>query len=288
LKSRHIKLTFLLLGVVGLISFLYFQGSNKSTALNNQNNDNAKVFSEMEKNAVSNFDFLSYTKKAIKDLIPEKGSELSKIIQSSDNSPKDTNLLRKCANKSDENQIPILSAFYYKKLAEAQKNNAYYWATAGRRFFDAQGFVGDESPDRAFFVDQSILCLEQSLKLNPKDLDARADLAANYIESRSEPMKGVGLLRENLQLDSNHIKTILYLGFSSMQSQQFPKAVKRFKRLTEIAPKNPDYHRFLGEAYLQAKDKADARRELILYKSMIKDKRLITDVEKLLQSIDLH
>ncbi len=301
--STRIKQLTLVAVVCGLIAFLYFNNRNTSTALTSQNRSQATGTDLPTGNAASGrgpqeaasasgakasstpFDFVHYQQDELKRLKAQLPAGFEQKIETlSKQSDSDTAAARDIGRTWDKLERPVLSGWYYKKIADKTPRNAWNWFLVGKRYFDGQAFLAN-SAAMPYFVDESMAAYEKALAIDPKNLDAKADLAANIIEGKSEPMKGIGLLREIIQTDSLNRKALLYLGVFSMQSKQFDRAIARFRKLTEIDPSNADYHRLLAEADMEAGKKDEARKEFKVYKGMVRDPRLLADVNRILTSL---
>ncbi len=90
----------------------------------------------------------------------------------------------------------------------------------------------------------------QVLEKDSSLLDVKAKLAMTYVTS-STPMKGILLLRKVVDQDPKNKLAVFNLGLLSVQSGQYDKAVERFLRLLEIAPKDYRAHYYLAYCYTQ-------------------------------------
>jgi predicted Zn-dependent protease len=267
----------------GLIAFIYFNGRNNPSALLKNDSSHTSSGEATAQKSGEPFNYELYKQDVKKQVGAADATDLTKLEEEFRTGPTQE-LMLKLAEKYDKLQKPALSAYYYNRLADARKSDPKIWALAGKKYFEAQGmFTG--TPPYAYFVSESMKAYDRALALNPKDLDSKADQAVNFIEGKQEPMKGVGMLREILQIDSNNRQALLYLGVLSMQSGQYPKAIGRFKKLAGLDPGHADYHRYLGEAYISAGQKAEGRAELEKYKSMITDPRQKEEVDGMLKGI---
>jgi cytochrome c-type biogenesis protein CcmH/NrfG len=105
---------------------------------------------------------------------------------------------------------------------------------------------------------EAIACFEEALKVNPDNVDTKIALASCYTDGTGETMKGVTLLREVTQKDSNNIAANIILGKLAIQSGQFDKAVKRLERVIALRSDNTEAMYFLAEAYKGLGDKNKA------------------------------
>ncbi|MDQ3072116.1 MAG: hypothetical protein M3Q97_02450 [Bacteroidota bacterium] len=268
----------------GLVAFLFINGTRSSSALMKED----KSLGHGEKG----FDFLSYDKEAKAKLEPGQ----KKYLDSLDAVTKvvETNAAAKAelAGAYDSLGIPAMAAFYYGQLAQADANNPDYWAKTGDAYFDAQQQVTD-SPTFYFFLDKSMEAYDKVLALMPGNLDVKANQGWNlHVASQGNPegtMKGVGKLREVLQVNPEHRRALLYMGLLSLQSNQVGKAIERFEKLTALPanndPEYPFYFWYLAEAQMKNKDPEKARQALLTFKSLVKDPRLKEQADALLLSI---
>ncbi|WP_027003657.1 tetratricopeptide repeat protein [Hugenholtzia roseola] len=129
---------------------------------------------------------------------------------------------------------------------------AYY---EGVRFMLQQQTVAQMSEKAQSYYQ---VFLEKQDPKSPIALEAQAELAMTYMRT-STPMKGVALLRQNLEINPKHLTTLENLGLLSMESGQYQKAVDYFQQVCELKP-NDLYADFsLASAYAQAGKKELAR-----------------------------
>ncbi len=68
-------------------------------------------------------------------------------------------------------------------------------------------------------------------------LQAKVDEASRILmEGKQPPMMAIGMIREVLEVDSNHIGALMKLGEFSLLSGQYDKAEMRFTRVIELEP----------------------------------------------------
>ena len=271
-----------------LVAFLFLNGKNNSTAL--------KKDTVQSGFGGKSFDFDLYAKD-VKAKLDKKDADEIMLLEGQ---LKGRGLTQKykqaLAEKYESLNKPAMAGYYFKQLAEAEPSNEYYWFKTGESFFDAEQFVEDEMSYK-YFVDESSKALEKTVQLNPGNLEAKADLAMNMVLGKGQPMVGVGMLREILQVDSNNRKALFYMGVFSIQSGQMDKAAQRFEQLISLGPDNdknyPYYYRYLGSVYAQMaqKDpvyKTKARTAFLNYKQQVTalhDDRLVKEADELLNAI---
>jgi tetratricopeptide (TPR) repeat protein len=144
---------------------------------------------------------------------------------------------------------PDISAEFAKSGAEVS-NLAKDWIYAGQRFYYSVRFVKDPA-EHPVLYSNAIECLEKGLKLDPANIDAKIDLAACFVEGSPDPMKGIGLLREIEQIDSNNVKLQMNFAMFSARSGQWDRAIKRYKKVLELQPDFIEGWLNLADAYEQ-------------------------------------
>ncbi|NNE55475.1 MAG: tetratricopeptide repeat protein [Flavobacteriales bacterium] len=70
--------------------------------------------------------------------------------------------------------------------------------------------------------------------------DPDLERALYLVNSGSNPMEGITLLRQMVEEDSTNVEAQLWLGRFSIQSNQLDKALNRFKTVTRIQPQYAD------------------------------------------------
>ena len=176
-------------------------------------------------------------------------------------------IARKQANNLTEKAEKDQSAIAYKDIAEfweKQKElnmaaNYYKRAAFLENTEKSVTFAGNlflavmqktEKPEiRKWQALEAIGCFNKVLELNPENTEAKIALATCYTEGTGETMKGVTLLREVTQKDSNNISANIILGKLAIQSGQFDKAIRRLELVLSLRPENTEAMYFLAEAY---------------------------------------
>ena len=172
------------------------------------------------------------------------------------------------------------------KKAEAD-NNEQSWMSSGEDFLKGARLIqGDK---KAVLYKGAMDGFEKALVLNPENLSAKTNLGTAIVESSSmtgtQPMKGITLLREVIQKDSNNIDANLQLGLFSVTSQQFDKAIERFKRILRIDSTHIDMYVYLGDTYMQMVEKQKAIENYENYKTRVKDTLIIKDIDQYIKKL---
>ena len=176
----------------------------------------------------------------------------------------------------DQKKMFALSAYYYEQKAEKDHSEKSY-INASFRYFDAYKNAIDSSL-KVNMVEKAIKNYTKVIALNPKNLDAKTDLAILYAEATAEPMKGIMMLREVIAENPNHENAQLNLGFLSVKSGQFEKALERFDKVLEINPKYIDAHLLKAQVYVQMNEKQKAIDNFEKYKKLSTDLNMIQQV----------
>jgi len=289
MQSRRVIQIGLAVVIVGVIAFVFLSGENKSSAFFDSK-ARPKAMDKDKAGAPAGFNFDLLEKDIVAKLEkPDADKVLVMKGRLSGRGAMNENILV-LAKEYEHLHQPALAGYYYEKLTHLEPNNENVWFGMGKNFFDAEQTISDQ-PTFNYFVGLSYQALHKVLEMDPKgNLEAMTDQAVNILESQKEsPMNGVGLLREVVQLDSNNRKALNYLGLFSMQSNQFDKAIVRFKHLTDMGqdndPNYPYYYRSLGQAYAGAGKKQEAIEAYKKYKSLVTEEHLQQEADKLIESI---
>jgi len=180
-------------------------------------------------------------------------------------------------NMWDSLRKPVVAAYYMEQAAIASSVETN-WLEAGNRYYAATRFAKEEM-ERHMLFDKAMECFEKTLQLNPKNVEAKINLASCYVEGTSDPMKGIGLLKEVEKTDSNNVNLQLNFAFFSERSGQWDKAIARFEKVLKIQPDFIEAHLHLADAYEQKGDKENAIKSLEKYKDLVDDVTIKTEVQ---------
>lgn len=160
-----------------------------------------------------------------------------------------------------EKKLNFAGQFYLELMHEAGTPAVQAWAAGG-----------------------AVNCLNEALALNPDDDTTKLALATAYIEGTGAPMSGVGILREMVARNPNHIPANLLLGRLSIQSGQWDKAVARLEHVVELEPQNREALYFLGEAYKGKGAKEKAVQTFRRLESIVNSPDFTKDIETYINS----
>jgi len=101
---------------------------------------------------------------------------------------------------------------------------------------------------------------ERSLKINDKNDSTLVGLGACYIFGNisETPMEGISKVRQVIEKDSSNVFALTILGYGSILSGQYDKAVERFEKVVALQPDNLEAILQLAEVYERKADNANA------------------------------
>jgi len=264
-------------GVAALGAVIYF--ANKVPAKDNSVSETVQ--------AVAKTDFLAEAKKQTTGKESETVAQLENLAESARNSDQKIQLLDSLVKLWDDNRKPTASAVVIEQLAETS-GKAKDWYSAADRYLMATRFV-KETDQKIQLYESAKSAFEKTLQIEPENLDAKAGLGVSYVESAQlegqPPMKGITLLKEVVAKDSTHINAQLNLGYFSVQSGQFDKAIERFETVKRIKPDFIEVYLDLADTYEKMGNKTEAIKNLEVYKSRLTDPVLIGEVEKYINEL---
>ena len=146
---------------------------------------------------------------------------------------------------------PLLSGYYAEKIAEID-NTEDAWGIAGTTNYLALKAVTDEK-QRKYAQEQAISALDKAISLNPTNLDHKINKALCFVESEA-PMQGIMMLRELSEEHPDNVPVQIQLGRLSIRTNQWEKALERFRRVLDLEPSNKEVHCYLTEVYKAQND----------------------------------
>jgi len=182
----------------------------------------------------------------------------------------------------DSLRKPAVAAYYMEQAAIAspvEKN----WLEAGNRYYAATRFVKED--EKHLLFEKAMECFEKTLEQNPKNVEAKINLAACYVEGSPDPMKGIGMLKEVEKTDSNNINLQLNFAFFSEKSGQWDKAIARFEKVLKIQPEFIEAYLHLADAYQQKGDTAKVIESLEKYIKLVDDVTIKTEVKEYINKL---
>jgi tetratricopeptide (TPR) repeat protein len=278
MQGRPLQI-FLITGAAALSVALYFAPRKMPPAealqVNMENANHTHEFNFEE--------LLSYQNKNLTEQERTKSEMWLKDLQQPV-SRANLNLYDSLAAIWDQKKMFALSAYYYEQKAEKDHSEKSH-VNASFRYFDAYKDAIDSSL-KSSMVEKAIRNYSKVLELNPKNLNAKTDLGILYAEATPDPMKGIMMLRQVIAEDPNHENAQLNLGFLSVKSSQFDKALERFDKVLEINPKHVDVYLYKAQVYIQKGDIPKAIENFEKYKKESTDMAMIKQVNEYLAELN--
>ena len=219
---------------------------------------------------------------ATKSLKPEEKSKYDALLASAKSSKIDTAYVP-VVEFWDKQKRPDFASYFVEQIAEKKQTSLAY-SKAGDRYYYSVRFIKDNNEIPALYQ-SAIRCYEKAIEKDAKNVDAKIQLAACFVEDGKDPMKGIGLLREVEKTDSNNVKLQLTFAFFSVKSQQWDKAIKRFNKVLEIDPLYIEAYLHLADAYEQQSQTNKTIEMLQKYASLTEDAMAKQEVLKYIEQL---
>lgn len=174
------------------------------------------------------------------------------------------------------------AAVYAEKIAIAEPS-VETWMQAGDTYYQAFT-LSLRQENVANYAEKTRACYQKVLEKNPRQLQAKTNLAMTYVQSDS-PMQAIMMLREVITEEPNFEPALMNLGVLSMQSGQYDKAADRFKQVIRINPNNQNALLGLGYSLIELKQKPQAKIIFEDLKKKVKEPTLLEEVNKALESL---
>jgi len=229
-----------------------------------------------------NTTIISFLESAVLALEPDKKLAYELLEKTANQSKIDTSFVS-LVHYWDENKRPDLASFFVEKIADRVKTSNGY-LKAGNRYYYSVRFVKNDLEIESLYQ-SSIRCYQKSIDVDPKNTEAKIQIAACYVEDGKDPMKGITLLKELEKTDSNNVKLQLTFAFFSVKSGQIDKAIKRFNKVLEIDPLFIEAYLHLADAYEQQNDKNKTIEMLAKYANLTEDAMAKQEVLKYIEQL---
>lgn len=170
------------------------------------------------------------------------------------------------------------SAAHYADLLAVAQPSERNMLRAGDAYFEAYTFAVDEQKT-AKLGDKTRDFYQKVIAKNPNLLGAKANMAMTYVNTPT-PMKGIMMLREVLQQEPTNELALFNLGLLSMRSNQYTRAIERFR---QILVNNPDSRKaqfYLGVSLAEVGQKDEAKQVLAQVKKQEKDPQILAAVRE--------
>ena len=170
------------------------------------------------------------------------------------------------------------AAFYAGQLATNQPTEPTL-LRAGDLYLEAYGFALDDKKS-ADLGQKTRDFYQKALDKNPNLLLAKANMAMTYVSIQT-PMQGIMLLREVLKQDPTNEVALFNLGLLSMRSNQYDRAIERFRQILAVNPDSRKARFYLGVSLVEKGEKSEAKKVLAEVKATEKDPQILAAVKEL-------
>jgi tetratricopeptide (TPR) repeat protein len=175
------------------------------------------------------------------------------------------------------------SAGYYAESLAKLFPNEKNWLNTGDLYYQAFTYAVDEAKG-VKLAEKSREYYSKALDKNPNLLLAKTNMAMTYVSSPT-PMQGILLLREVVAQSPDFEPAVFNLGLLSMKSNQFAKAVERFKHITNNNPKNTKAAFYLGISLARLGRNEEAKEVLLKVKQLDKDEAVQNQIAEILNEL---
>ena len=277
---------------IGLIALLYWGGNTvppakKPVAEMQRPNSGGAVAQGHDAHDITQPASFDSILAAAKAQLPKPAADTAKMIENELAAIRDSSrmavVFERLAKVFGRNHEPHVATYYMAKGAKLENSEK-------KLTFAAQNYLQlmerEQSPSvQMWDAGEAIGCLEQSLKINPDNEEAKIALATAYVEGTGEPMKGVQMLLAITREKPDHIPANLVLGRMAIQSGQFDKAVGRFETVLKQEPENKEALYFLAQAYEGKGDKKKAIELLEKCKRIVNDPGFSNEIYQHINSL---
>ncbi len=244
--------------------------------------DEKMASSEHQGGSHESIDITGLVESAKKTLSAEQKQLFEKLEQEAKSATDKKSLLTAITSKWDSLRQPGVAAYYVEQAALAAPTEQN-WMDAANRYYVATRFVSEN--EKPVLYKKAMECFEKTLQLNPKNVEAKVNLASCYVEGTPDPMTGIGMLKEIEKTDSNNINLQLNFAFFSEKSGQWDKAIARFKKVLKIQPDFIEAYLHLADAYERKGDKEGALESLKKYMSLVDDVTIKAEVQNYIDQL---
>ncbi|GAB4133744.1 MAG: hypothetical protein Fur0041_06200 [Bacteroidia bacterium] len=178
----------------------------------------------------------------------------------------------------------VYAAHIAEQKAVKNSGSSLDWAQAGERYHASAGFQKEQDHVPPL-INAAIRCFNKALELDAQNLDAKTGLGMCLVEGTADPMKGISLLKEVEASDSTHINAQLALADFAVRSQQYDKAIERYRKALRLKPEYYGLHLSMAELFEVKGDTANAIKELELYLEKENDPLVRNNVENAIRQL---
>jgi tetratricopeptide (TPR) repeat protein len=207
------------------------------------------------------------------ELKVSNASETEKII-----------LLDSLSKLWDAYRKPVAAAIIMNQKAEISGTEQDIFEAAEKHFYASRFAEGHVS---SHLIENAIKGYENILAKKPAFIDAKIGLAVCLVEGSIEPMRGIGLLKEVLEVEPENIKAHVNLGYFSIKSGQYEKAIERFEKVIKINPEYAESYLYLGDIYETQNDLEKAIENYSLYSEKVDNPMLQQEISRYVEKLKI-
>ncbi len=176
-----------------------------------------------------------------------------------------------------------LGGVYAERVANVVATDSAY-SIAGTTYFSC--FQRDkDSLVQKFCFDKAIQSFESAISIAPDNPVHNVNLGLCYVESGSQPMKGIMVIRDVAEKFPENALASITLGRLSLRTGQYDKAIQRLENALKHEPQNPDAHYWLGLTYQSMNNLPKAKSYLNTFLSLSDDSPKKEQVKAILKQI---
>ncbi len=183
----------------------------------------------------------------------------------------------------DQLQKPAVAAFYAEQRIKVAEPVQSQLLDIGNRYLGAARFSREAL--RPVLYHKAIEYFEKVSSTDPSNVQAKTSLGISYVEGTSDPMKGIGLLKDVVSKDSTNFDAQWNLGLFAVKSGQYDKAIIRFEKVLLIKPDNIETYLFLADAYERIGNKRKTIEMLEKYSSLTDDLTVKNQVKEYINKL---
>ncbi|MES2796166.1 MAG: tetratricopeptide repeat protein [Bacteroidota bacterium] len=176
------------------------------------------------------------------------------------------------------------SAAYYSEKLSVSNPNEKNWIATGDYYYQAFTYALEDVKS-VKMGEKSREYYQKALDKNPNLLLAKTNMAMTYVSTQT-PMQGILLLREVVAESPDYEPALFNLGLLSMRSNQFLKAVERFRHITKNNPNNTKAAFYLGVSLARLGRNEEAKEVLLKVKEIDKDPSIQAELSTLLNELN--
>jgi tetratricopeptide (TPR) repeat protein len=212
------------------------------------------------------FDIKNYIRQAVKKLPASQAGYITAL----------ENSISRGDVNNQEIKVNNLLADFWKDSAKQFEPYIYYLSNAAKlessekNLTFAARLLKDylrnepEPAKRIWMADEAIALFEKAIQLDTADKTLPVDMGSCYVYGYAaagradKAMKGILMLKDIADKDTNNLKASLLVGVGGVISGQYDKAIARLNRVVSREPGNGEAISYLAEAYAGKGDKVEA------------------------------